>query len=594
MQSIAYVAGGAVGPWRLLAPVERTETEEVWRADRNAGAQCVRLTVLPAHAAADRRSAGAFRSDAAAAPHLGHPAILRLLDAGHDVPPWLAFEWVDAIDLRRLGPCLAAMTDRSAAVAIIGHVIERALAALVHAHGAAAVPGGIVHRRLDPAKILVTTEGAVKVTGFGVAGRPQDEASGIQSPDLLRYVAPEQAGNDARAAKVDVFALGAILHELLDGRRFRDEHDDAVSLYRVAIAGKVTPLRDAVDPAIEALRNAMLAAAPARANAASALAMTTRWPGLAHGESLLARLVQHELAPPTSASTDESMLAAAARVIDHAPMPAAAPAPAFAPMPAAAPAPAPAFAPMPAAAPAPAFAPMPAAAPAPAFAPMPAAMPMPAAAPAPAFAPMPAAMPMPAAAPAPAFAPMPAAMPSARPMPSSAEDEGTVELDQAVLAAMRAGQPIPTRPVAPAPVAPAPVAPARAPAPRELVVPPPGASPSARAAEPPRPSAWPAAAAPSPAAAAPSPAAAAPSPAPEHAAAPAALLDAQGRLDLQPTIEPTTTTTIRTRRRSRNLLVVLIVAGVLAIVIGATVGYMLVDGDPPPANKPAAPTSRPR
>ena len=119
----------------------------------------------------------------------------------------------------------------------------------------AAHQGGIVHRDLKPANILFTLEGTPKVTDFGLARRLEGGDGLTQSGIPLgtpSYMAPEQARGQSRAVgpAVDVYALGAILYELLTGRPpFRAETAVA-TLQQVVADEPVAPRR--LNPSVPA------------------------------------------------------------------------------------------------------------------------------------------------------------------------------------------------------------------------------------------------------------------------------------------------------------------------------------------------------
>jgi serine/threonine-protein kinase len=143
---------------------------------------------------------------------LSHPNIVRLLDAGrHDGRPYLVMELITGGSLAQT---LAGKPQSSGQVA--AHV--EALARAIHeAHQA-----GVVHRDLKPANVLVTAEGSLKITDFGLAKLEEATAYTVSGQIMgsVPYMAPEQAiGRSYQAtAATDVWALGVILYEMVTGQ----------------------------------------------------------------------------------------------------------------------------------------------------------------------------------------------------------------------------------------------------------------------------------------------------------------------------------------------------------------------------------------
>jgi WD40 repeat protein len=158
-----------------------------------------------------------FHTERQALADLGHPHIARLLDGGttDDGRPYLVMEYIDGEPLDRY--CDRHRLGTRERVQLLLAVC----AAVQHAH-----ERGVVHRDLKPANVLVTADGAPKVTDFGLAkrleGSPAD-ASPTQTGAVLgtpSYMAPEQAGGVTKQVgpAADVYALGAILYKLVTGR----------------------------------------------------------------------------------------------------------------------------------------------------------------------------------------------------------------------------------------------------------------------------------------------------------------------------------------------------------------------------------------
>jgi hypothetical protein len=171
----------------------------------------LKIVVSGAHAGAEELAR--FRTEAQAVARLGHPGIVQIYEVGEQAGcPYLALEFVG-------GGSLAQQLDgtpmppRRAA----GLLLDLARA-LQHAH-----ERGILHRDLKPANVLLTESGVTKVADFGLAklldGEPGQTHTGVVL-GTPNYMAPEQATGKVRAIgpATDVYALGAILYEMLTGR----------------------------------------------------------------------------------------------------------------------------------------------------------------------------------------------------------------------------------------------------------------------------------------------------------------------------------------------------------------------------------------
>src|SRR6516162_160264 len=171
----------------------------------------LKIVVSGAHAGAAERAR--FRTEAEAVARLGHPGIVQVYEVGEQAGcPYLALEFVSGGSLAdQLDG--ASMPPRRAAQLLLD--LARALQ---HAH-----EQGIVHRDLKPANVLLTGTGVAKVADFGLAKLLDVEQGHTRTGAVLgspSYMAPEQAAGKARAIgpATDVYALGAILYELLTGR----------------------------------------------------------------------------------------------------------------------------------------------------------------------------------------------------------------------------------------------------------------------------------------------------------------------------------------------------------------------------------------
>jgi len=183
-----------------------------------------------------------FLREARAVARLSHPNIMTLHDVGREGDwHYLVLEYIPGQDLHSV------MTERGGALPAHEalHVIRGALEALACAH-----TQGIVHRDIKPENIMVTPDGQVKVTDFGLAlarGDVRLTQEGMIVGTVL-YLAPEVVAGGPADSRADLYAMGAVLYELLTGRPpFASE--DPMAVFSQILNAPVTPPR-AIDTGI--------------------------------------------------------------------------------------------------------------------------------------------------------------------------------------------------------------------------------------------------------------------------------------------------------------------------------------------------------
>ena len=226
--------GDQLGPFRIGHLIGAGGMGEVYRATDTRLDRDVAIKVLPRASAIDAAGRDAFEREARAISKLTHPRISTLYDVGsapfgNTTVPYLVMELVDGETLAARLARGSLPVDQALAVAI--EIAD----ALVAAHAA-----GVVHRDIKPANIMLTRSGA-KLLDFGLArlqhslaaaqpagtfaGNPQTQHSAILG--TLPYMAPEQLGGAEIDARTDLFAFGAVLYEMLTGRRAFDAASEA-------------------------------------------------------------------------------------------------------------------------------------------------------------------------------------------------------------------------------------------------------------------------------------------------------------------------------------------------------------------------------
>jgi serine/threonine protein kinase len=221
--------------YEIIKEVGRGGMGVVYKARQLGLNRLVALKMILAGRHAGPKDVARFRKEAEAVARLGHPNIVQVYDVGEvDDRPFFALEYVEQ------GSLVQQLRGDPQPLTGTVRLTETLARAIHYAH-----QHGIVHRDLKPANILLQMQNAEcrmqnekpdpafrilhsgfcipKITDFGLARRLDEQASGAHTAEVIgtpSYMAPEQAAGKARIAgpAADVYALGAILYEMLTGR----------------------------------------------------------------------------------------------------------------------------------------------------------------------------------------------------------------------------------------------------------------------------------------------------------------------------------------------------------------------------------------
>ena len=249
----------AVGSYTAQTrPLGKGGMSTVYRAEDEAGRDVAIKELVP-HLRSDRKMVQRFRQEFEVVSRLKHPNVVRFLDFVRANDTYnIVMEYVDGVSLRdvlgrarRLDPAL---------VAGLGHQLAEAIGA-VHAEG-------VLHRDIKPGNVLLSADGTVKLTDFGIAlqegTRMTVTGMVLGSP---AYMSPEQlAGQrDAVNEQTDVYALGVVLYECIEGLDpLRvPRHEDLLAVLHRKRETEPKPMRRCDDEALRTLLLQCLAVDPA-------------------------------------------------------------------------------------------------------------------------------------------------------------------------------------------------------------------------------------------------------------------------------------------------------------------------------------------
>ena len=213
-----------IAQYTIVSKIGEGGMGEVWRARDSKLGRDVAIKVLPAALSQDRDRLARFEQEAQAAGALNHPNILSIYHIGmHDGAPYIVSELLEGETLReRMAG--GALPQRKA----IDYALQTAKGL------AAAHEKGIVHRDIKPDNVFITGDGRVKILDFGIAkltGSVDRNHSQTEVPTrkvntdpgtvmgTMGYMSPEQLKGQSVDHRSDIFSLGAILYEMLSGKR---------------------------------------------------------------------------------------------------------------------------------------------------------------------------------------------------------------------------------------------------------------------------------------------------------------------------------------------------------------------------------------
>ena len=195
--------------YEILDKIGTGGMSDVYKAMDHILGREVAVKVLKQEFAEDVTFVTKFRSEAQSAAGLEHPNIVNIYDVGSENGMYyIVMEYVEGITLKTYIEKKGQLNFKEAiSIAIqVGRGIE------------AAHNKGIIHRDIKPQNIIISTEGKVKVTDFGIARATSSNTIHADVMGSVHYASPEQARNGYVDGKSDIYSLGIVMYEMVTGR----------------------------------------------------------------------------------------------------------------------------------------------------------------------------------------------------------------------------------------------------------------------------------------------------------------------------------------------------------------------------------------
>ncbi len=239
---------------------------EVWQAEDELILRQVAIKILKEEYLGDPLFLERFRSEAKSAALVEHEGIANVYDYGEDTgSAYLVMELVPGESMSRLIEREKRLSEEK-----VLDIIAQTARALSAAHSR-----GLIHRDIKPGNLLITPEGKVKITDFGIA-RVGDQVPLTKTGQVMgtvQYLAPEQATGKPSTPATDLYSLGVVAYEALAGKRpFSGENQMAIAMAHINEMPPALP--EDIDPRVQNLVLSCLAKKPnQRPESASSLAI---------------------------------------------------------------------------------------------------------------------------------------------------------------------------------------------------------------------------------------------------------------------------------------------------------------------------------
>lgn len=220
--------------YEIIEKVGSGGMADVYKARCHRLNRFVAIKVLKAEYSNDSTFVSKFRAEAQSAAGLSHPNIVNVYDVGDDDGLYyIVMELVEGITLKTFIERKGKLEVKEA----VGIAIQIA-SGLEAAHD-----NHIIHRDIKPQNIIISREGKVKVTDFGIAKAATSNTISSNAMGSVHYISPEQARGGYSDEKSDIYSLGVTLYEMLSGK-VPFEGDNTVAIALLQIQGEAVPLRE--------------------------------------------------------------------------------------------------------------------------------------------------------------------------------------------------------------------------------------------------------------------------------------------------------------------------------------------------------------
>lgn len=246
-----------IGPYRIVSSLGSGGMAEVYLAERRGPSGFLKRfaikVVKPVDAEEEEESRGRFEAEARLSGILEHPNIVRVYDFAQYPRPYLVMEFVDGVSLLGLLRKLLSVKEEMPQE-LAAFIVSKMARGLEHAHvqcGDDGEPLGLIHRDVSAANVLLSYQGEVKLSDFGIAQAVSNPWKTMSGTVLGKtsYMSPEQSRGEPIDARSDVFSAGVVLWELLCLRPLYPQTDPEAQ--RARANGKPPPRADEQEPSVD-------------------------------------------------------------------------------------------------------------------------------------------------------------------------------------------------------------------------------------------------------------------------------------------------------------------------------------------------------